>query len=84
MRKNTHSCPYIQLAAMATSVSCSLALTPLAYPCFSGLVKYALSNGQPANSVLMGISPLHAACSNGDEAIVRMLIENGADVNAPR
>ncbi|KDQ49548.1 hypothetical protein JAAARDRAFT_42781 [Jaapia argillacea MUCL 33604] len=49
-----------------------------------GLVKYALSHGQPVNSVLDGVLPLHAACSGGNELVVKLLIENGADVNAPR
>ncbi len=49
-----------------------------------GLVKFALENGQPANSNLNGILPLHAACSGGSEQSVRMLIFHGADVNAPR
>ncbi|SOV05344.1 uncharacterized protein UDID_07745 [Ustilago sp. UG-2017a] len=49
-----------------------------------GLVKFALENGQPANSNLNGILPLHAACSGGSEQSVRMLIFHGADVNALR
>ncbi|KPV73467.1 uncharacterized protein RHOBADRAFT_38026, partial [Rhodotorula graminis WP1] len=49
-----------------------------------GLVQYALSHGQPVNSVLNGVLPLHAAASSGNETIVRMLIEAGADVNSPR
>jgi ankyrin repeat protein len=49
-----------------------------------GLVNYALSHGQPINSVLHGVLPLHAACSGGDELVVNLLIESGADVNAPR
>ncbi|SNX87560.1 uncharacterized protein MEPE_06270 [Melanopsichium pennsylvanicum] len=49
-----------------------------------GLVKFALENGQHANSNLNGILPLHAACSGGSEQSVRMLIFHGADVNAPR
>lgn len=49
-----------------------------------GLVNYALSHGQPINSVLHGVLPLHAACSGGNELVVNLLIENGADVNAPR
>ncbi|KAJ1018141.1 hypothetical protein NDA16_005007 [Ustilago loliicola] len=49
-----------------------------------GLVKFALENGQPANSNLNGILPLHAACSGASEQSVRMLIFHGADVNAPR
>ncbi|KAJ1578397.1 hypothetical protein NDA11_005470 [Ustilago hordei] len=49
-----------------------------------GLVKFALENGQPANSNLNGILPLHAACSGGSEQSVRMLIFHGTDVNTPR
>jgi len=49
-----------------------------------GLVRYALTNGQPINSVLHGVLPIHVACSGGDEQVVNLLIENGADVNAPR
>ncbi|GBE81064.1 hypothetical protein SCP_0307880 [Sparassis crispa] len=49
-----------------------------------GLVKYALDHGQPINSVLDGVLPLHAACSGGNDIVVRLLIEKGADVNAPR
>ncbi|KAK4050716.1 hypothetical protein OIO90_004938 [Microbotryomycetes sp. JL221] len=49
-----------------------------------GLVRYALQQGQPVNSVLNGVLPLHAAASSGSEAVVRELIEYGADVNAPR
>ncbi|KAH9935563.1 uncharacterized protein B0H18DRAFT_976273 [Fomitopsis serialis] len=49
-----------------------------------GLVKYALDHGQPINSVLDGVLPLHAACSGGNDHVVRLLIEKGADVNAPR
>lgn len=49
-----------------------------------GLVEYALARGQPINSVLGGVLPLHAACAGGDEQVVKLLIEHGADVNAPR
>lgn len=49
-----------------------------------GLVHYALTHGQPVNSVLHGVLPLHAACSGGSVPVVRMLIDRGADVNAPR
>ncbi|GAA5897359.1 uncharacterized protein JCM6883_006672 [Sporobolomyces salmoneus] len=49
-----------------------------------GLVQYALSHGQPVNSVLNGVLPLHAASSSGNETVVKMLIEAGADVNSPR
>ncbi|KAH8827943.1 hypothetical protein DL96DRAFT_1463537 [Flagelloscypha sp. PMI_526] len=49
-----------------------------------GLVEYALSNGQPVNSVLDGVLPLHAACAGGNEQVVKVLLDHGADVNAPR
>ncbi|KAJ2973395.1 hypothetical protein NUW54_g12071 [Trametes sanguinea] len=49
-----------------------------------GLVTYALDHGQPVNSVLDGVLPLHVASSGGNDLIVRLLIERGADVNAPR
>ncbi|KAI5119341.1 hypothetical protein M0805_004018 [Coniferiporia weirii] len=49
-----------------------------------GLVEFALSHGQPINSVLNGVLPLHAACAGGCEVVVKYLIDEGADVNAPR
>ncbi|KAF9453961.1 hypothetical protein P691DRAFT_526254 [Macrolepiota fuliginosa MF-IS2] len=49
-----------------------------------GLVEYALSRGQPVNSVVDGVLPLHAACAGGNVQVVKLLIEYGADVNAPR
>ncbi|KAF9222600.1 hypothetical protein BS17DRAFT_735416 [Gyrodon lividus] len=49
-----------------------------------GLVQYALSHGQPVNSVLDGVLPLHAACAGGNDLVVNFLIGYGADVNAPR
>ncbi|KAG7090972.1 hypothetical protein E1B28_010039 [Marasmius oreades] len=49
-----------------------------------GLVEYALSRGQPINSVIDGVLPLHAACAGGHEQVVKVLIDHGADVNAPR
>ncbi|KAJ7232791.1 hypothetical protein B0H12DRAFT_1192272 [Mycena haematopus] len=49
-----------------------------------GLVEYALTRGQPINSVLDGVLPLHAAAAGGNESVVKLLIERGADVNAPR
>ncbi|KAI5474797.1 Ankyrin repeat protein [Pseudohyphozyma bogoriensis] len=48
------------------------------------LATYALLHGQPVNSLLNGVLPLHAAATSGNEAIVRLLIEYGADVNSPR
>lgn len=50
----------------------------------AGLATYALNTGQPVNSVLDGVLPLHVACSGGSEVVVRLLIERGADVNAAR
>ncbi|EJD04913.1 uncharacterized protein FOMMEDRAFT_81181, partial [Fomitiporia mediterranea MF3/22] len=49
-----------------------------------GLVEFALGHGQPINSVLNGVLPLHAACAGGSEVVVKYLIDEGADVNAPR
>ncbi|KAG0197456.1 hypothetical protein BGX28_009064 [Mortierella sp. GBA30] len=50
-----------------------------------GLVKFALDNGQPIDSVLNGVYAIHAACcSNANVAVVLYLIERGADVNATR
>ncbi|KAI5890384.1 uncharacterized protein SCHCODRAFT_02509201, partial [Schizophyllum commune H4-8] len=49
-----------------------------------GLVEYALARGQPVNSVLDGVLPLHAACAGGSEPVVKLLIDHGADVNGPR
>ncbi|KAF9294929.1 hypothetical protein BGZ88_003097 [Linnemannia elongata] len=49
------------------------------------LVKFALDNGQPIDSVINGVLPIHAACcSNGNVAVVLFLIERGADVNSRR
>ena len=50
----------------------------------AGLVKYALMHGQPVNSVLNGVLPIHIAASSGSELVVQMLIDAGADVNAAR
>jgi ankyrin repeat protein len=47
-------------------------------------VSFALTNGQPTNAVLDGVLPLHAAASGGNVSVVRMLIDAGADLNAPR
>jgi hypothetical protein len=49
-----------------------------------GLAHYALTHGQPVNSLLHGCLPLHAASSGGDVTVVRLLLQYGADVNAPR
>ncbi|KAF9933362.1 hypothetical protein BGZ67_004313 [Mortierella alpina] len=50
-----------------------------------GLVKFALDNGQPIDSVLNGVLPIHAACcSNANVPVVLFLIDRGADVNARR
>lgn len=49
-----------------------------------GLVQYAITQGQPVNSVLAGVLPLHAAASGGSEQVVKTLVLAGADVNAPR
>ncbi|KAF9907666.1 hypothetical protein EC991_010698 [Linnemannia zychae] len=48
------------------------------------LVKFALDNGQPIDSVVNGVYAIHAACCNNNVAVVLYLIEHGADVNARR
>ncbi|KAI8054674.1 hypothetical protein BDF22DRAFT_618764, partial [Syncephalis plumigaleata] len=49
-----------------------------------GLVKFALDLGQPVNSVLNGVLPIHVACCSGSVQTVQMLLDHGADVNARR
>ncbi|KAF8587122.1 hypothetical protein K439DRAFT_1339000, partial [Ramaria rubella] len=46
--------------------------------------QYALSEGQPVDAVVDGISALHAAAAGGSEHVARLLIDNGADVNFSR
>ncbi|KAI9236719.1 MAG: hypothetical protein BYD32DRAFT_369462, partial [Podila humilis] len=47
--------------------------------------KFALDNGQPIDSAVNGVLPIHAACcSNSNMAVVLFLIEHGADVNSRR
>ena len=41
-------------------------------------------HGQLINSVLDGILPLHAACSGGNDMVVKLLIEQEVDLNASR
>ena len=49
---------------------------------YLALVEYALTHGQPVNSVLDGILPIHAAAAGGNEQVLNLIIEHGADVNA--
>ncbi|GJJ77699.1 uncharacterized protein EMPS_10058 [Entomortierella parvispora] len=50
-----------------------------------GLVKFALDNGQPIDSVFNGVLAIHAACCcNSNLPVVLFLIERGADVNSRR
>jgi len=49
-----------------------------------GAVKYALAHGQSPSAVQGGVQPIHCAASSGSERIMRLLLEHGADVNAPR
>ncbi|KAJ6593609.1 hypothetical protein B0H19DRAFT_1246354 [Mycena capillaripes] len=66
------------------TTECNLGLHSAAATGNVGLVEYALSRGQPVNSVLDGVLPLHAAAAGGNERVVQLLIERGADVNALR
>ena len=83
MRIILHSSPLVPTLTPAPLVT-NLGLHSAAASGDYGLVKYALTNGQPINSVLQGVLPIHVACSGGDEQVVNLLIDNGADVNAPR
>ncbi|KAJ2799488.1 hypothetical protein H4S07_005425, partial [Coemansia furcata] len=47
-----------------------------------GSIYYALMGGQAVDSVLRGLQPIHIAASQEDPAIVEMLLQSGADVNA--
>ncbi|KAK9711380.1 hypothetical protein K7432_007877 [Basidiobolus ranarum] len=46
-----------------------------------GLVKFALDQGQPIDSVVHGLLPIHAACCSGNAVVVEYLVQRGADVN---
>lgn len=47
-------------------------------------MRSAIDHGQPPCSSLDGLLPLHAASSGGHEGAVRLLLRQGANVNAPR
>ncbi|KAJ2160211.1 hypothetical protein GGF46_002420 [Coemansia sp. RSA 552] len=47
-----------------------------------GSICYALLGGQPIDSLRDGLQPIHVAASQADPAIVEILVQNGADVNA--
>ncbi|KAJ2874356.1 hypothetical protein GGH93_002484 [Coemansia aciculifera] len=47
-----------------------------------GSIYYALMGGQPIDSVLHGLQPIHIAASQDDPAVVEMLLQSGADINA--
>lgn len=58
-----------------------LMLAAEGYPSFP-VVKWLLENGADPNISNRGISPLHAASSNGDPDTVLILLRFGADVNS--
>ncbi|KAJ2845202.1 hypothetical protein J3B02_004745 [Coemansia erecta] len=47
-----------------------------------GSIFYALIGGQPIDSLSQGLQPIHIAATQEDPAVVDVLIQNGADVNA--
>ncbi|KAJ2726810.1 hypothetical protein GGI07_000321 [Coemansia sp. Benny D115] len=47
-----------------------------------GSICYALLGGQPIDSVAQGLQPIHVAATQDDAAVVEVLLQNGADVNA--
>ncbi|KAJ2682881.1 hypothetical protein IWW39_005797 [Coemansia spiralis] len=47
-----------------------------------GSIYYALMGGQPIDSVLRGLQAIHIAASQEDPAVVEMLLQSGADINA--
>ncbi|KAJ2231779.1 hypothetical protein H4R99_007552 [Coemansia sp. RSA 1722] len=47
-----------------------------------GSIFYALIGGQPIDSISQGLQPIHVAATQEDPAVVDVLIQNGADINA--
>ncbi|KAJ1999276.1 hypothetical protein GGI04_004073 [Coemansia thaxteri] len=47
-----------------------------------GSIYYALMSGQTVDSVVHGLQAIHVAASRDDVAIIEMLLQSGADVNA--
>ncbi|KAJ1821929.1 hypothetical protein LPJ56_003155 [Coemansia sp. RSA 2599] len=47
-----------------------------------GSIFYALIGGQPVDSLSQGLQPIHIAATQDDPAVIDVLIQNGADVNA--
>ncbi|KAI8322165.1 ankyrin, partial [Martensiomyces pterosporus] len=47
-----------------------------------GSICYALLGGQPIDSVMFGLQPIHVAACQDDPTILDFLLRNGADINA--
>ena len=75
-----HSCYF----AYQVSLDNNLNLHQAAFTNDVGSAAFALRNGQPHNSVFKGTLPIHAASLNGSKDVLKMLIDVGADINAPR
>lgn len=61
--------------------------TPLHFACSLGfheeLVNLLIAYGAEVNAVnKSGLTPLHLSCRKTDSAVVKILVENGADINA--
>lgn len=47
-----------------------------------GSIYYALMGGQPVDSKIRGLQPIHIAATQDDPTVIEILLQNGADINA--